>query len=226
MTLSMLSGARELASSRDIDGGLDFVKPHVYRTPATVSWMVSRDRAVKALLELIDEMAGERQKRWGWKNEVAAELGIHPSAVGKLVNGDRDGIALSTIEKISRKSARYRDKIKGEEPAPTPPALAGEHVTETRAPRRDAADPAHWLKLALDAWGFEGRRRDAVIGVLEAASPPLQLPTVRTLVDMWLRLEKLEAPALKPDSAASAGKHGEARGGRRLAPAKPAKRLK
>lgn len=190
--------------------------------------MVSRDRAVKALLELIEEMATERQRRWGWKGEVASELGIHASAVGKLVNGDRDGISLQTIEKVAKRSARYRAKIKTEETPVAPPAPAApEQVTETRSPRRDSADKSHWLKLALDAWGFEGARREAVIRQLEATAPPLQPQTVRVLVDLWLRLEKFEAAAAQPDAPSpAAGKHGEARGGRLLQGAKPAKRLK
>jgi predicted transcriptional regulator len=188
--------------------------------------MVSRDRAVKALLELIEEMAAERQHRWGWKNEVAAELGIHASAVGKLVNGDRDGISLPTIEKIQKRSRRYADKLDAVAPSNVAAPAHAEQVTETRAPRKDSADQAHWLKLALDAWGFEGKRREAVVAMLEAAGPPLQLPTVRTLVDLWRRLEKSEAAATNADAPSAVGKHGEARGGRRLAPAKPAKRLK
>lgn len=191
--------------------------------------MVSRTRAVKALLELIREMATEREHAWGWKGEVARELGIHESLVGKLETGERTGVSLDTVEKIAQRSKRYRAKLEGIEPVVAPPAPAhAAQVTETREPRKDAADAGHWLKLTLDAWRFEGARREDVIKMLEAAAPPLQPQTVRTLVDMWLRLESLEsrkAPAAKPD-ATPAGKSTEARGGRALRGAKPAKRLK
>lgn len=228
MTHAILSASAELPSRHTLDARLDCVKPHVSRTAASLPWMVSRTRAVKALLELIREMATEREHAWGWKGEVARELGIHESLVGKLETGERTGVSLDTVEKIAQRSARYRKKLDAAAPV-APPAPApdrAEQVTETRAPRRDAADASHWLKHTLDAWSFEGRRREAVIEVLEAAAPPLQPQTVRALVDMWLRLEKLEAAAAKPDASSAAGKHSEARGGRRLAAAKPAKRLK
>lgn len=191
--------------------------------------MVSRSNAVRALLELIREMADERGRAWGWKGEVARELGIHESLVGKLETGERTGVSLETVERVARRSSRYRSKIEGTPPVVPQPDRGGQ-VTETRDPRRDAADAGHWLNLALDAYRLEGARRDAVIAMLEAASPPLRPQHVRSLVEMWLRLENLEsrkAPAADPDTLGpSASKHGEARGGRRLTGAKPPKGLK
>lgn len=196
--------------------------------------MVSRTRGIELLTELILEMAEERKRAWGYKGEIAAELGIPESTVGRLERGTR-GVSAETIEDVAKQSARFRIKLRGAEPTPVAAAPEAavvapviEQASETRDPQRDAADPRHWLKHQLDASDLRGQRRDAVISELKtaAATAPLQPSMVGTLVKLWLRLEKAEAAAANPNATSAIGKHSEARGGRRLAAAKPAKRLK
>ena len=61
-------------------------------------FLVATDRASKRYLALIEQLADESGRAWGWKSKVAKRLGVTQPFVSLVINGDR-GVGREAIEK-------------------------------------------------------------------------------------------------------------------------------
>ncbi len=151
-----------------MDARLEHVKTPIQRKRTTVQAVTQRTEEIDLLLGLLRARGEELGHRWGWKTQVAQELGLDQATLGKLLRGERGGVSLQTIDAIRKRSERFRKALDGaaavakathaEAPASRPQARAGLTIEEALG--------------ALDDINATDEERLRVFSVLTKQPPP------------------------------------------------------
>lgn len=131
--------------------------------------------SVLLLVQVINEMAEAQNHSTGWKGRVAADLGIDPSVLGKLLSGQR-GVHAKTIDSIASRSDRFKALLQGGDPRPigTPSPRSNGSTTVV-----EPADLAHAHSVLMDA---VERYPEAFSGLSAAALPLLAVRVAAAIV--------------------------------------------
>lgn len=65
--------------------------------------MGASEKAARRYAALVEQLADELGRKWGWQTAVAKRLGITQVYVSQIHNGERTGVGASAIEKAVRR---------------------------------------------------------------------------------------------------------------------------
>lgn len=88
-------------TSRNLSEDLD--QHHSEEKDVHSSEVHTADRAAERYATLVQQLAEEMDHKWGWKGAVAKRLGVSPAYISMIVNGQRSGIGIDSIEKAIKR---------------------------------------------------------------------------------------------------------------------------